>query len=295
MTIEPDTDVAIEEVGLPPKPKPATSKGMRILGVLVLIAWVLSILFCLFSYQQSLFEIGQFLTYSLTSFAGFYLACGSAKWWVRWLLACFCILLVASSHYSHDLLEGISYNGVFTVISAGFTFACRMILSTFRGESSAHQRFTIFGLMVVTAITAVCMLAVNYLFLSIGATEAAVAIAVLTVLGFAITAQCTPVWTNTKREAIVFAVSALLLAVPCSLIICGILAYFEMATQLVEEIIYPVWMIFLLLWLILYPLWFSFYALGWKLIDPSWKLGPRHAMKSAPRMKEDEVDVMMED
>lgn len=295
MAMEPDAAEVIEDVGSPPEPKPVTTGGLRIAGVLALLVWAISILICLFSSMRFTFEIGIFLIYSLTAFTGFYLACGNARWWARWLLASLSILLIASSHYSHDMLEGISYHGVFIVISAGFTFAGRMILSAFRGESSARQRFTIFGLMVVTAITAVCLLAINYLFLSNGATDVAVAIAILTVLGFAMTAQCTPAWTNTKREAFVFAATGFLIAIPSSLIIYGILAFSENTTQLVEEVMYPVWMIFLLLWLILYPLWFSFYALGWKLIHPSWKLGPRHAMKSAVRMKEKEVDVLMED
>lgn len=273
----------------------ASSWPWRILGALTLLTWTLLVLVVLILYQEPASEINVFLSYSLTAFLGFYLACGNIRWWWRWLVMVLTILLIVSVHFNPDKFQYIVYFGVLSMISAGFTYASRMILAAFRGESNPRQQFTIFGLMLVTTITAICLVALNHWFAEEGDPPIALLLTILIMLGFTMTAQLAAAWTRTKWEALAFAAIAAIAAVPASLVVYGTFAYIDDSPPDIEDVIYPVGLMSAFMWLILYPLWFSFYALGWKLIDPSWKLGPRHVAKPAAPREVKEFDVLMED
>lgn len=294
--METETDIATNKAGTPPETsRPKPTELMQLWGALSLLTWTLLIFAGLFVGTGPRLEINMYVSYSLTTIAGFYLACGNARWWVRWLLLGLAVLLIIFAHFNPDKYEGIAYFSIMGMISAGFTYLGRMIISAFRRESSPKQRFTIFGLMLATAITAVCMVALNHLVDSDGGPPVTLIIVVLILLGFMLTAQCAPLWTRTKWEALAFAVSGLLLAIPAGALIYVILHYFDNGRQAVDEIFFPISMMTFFVWLTLYPLWFGFYALGWTLIDPSWKLGPRYESKSPAKLEREDIDVLMED
>ena len=268
---------------------------LRALGVFSLLAWALLILAGLFSSTAAHREIDEHLTFSLCAFAGFYLACGNIRWWARWLVVGCILLLVVFTFEGLSFLEEMTYFGVLAMISAGFTFAGRMILSAVRGESSPRQRFTIFGLMLATAITSVCAVAMNQQFGLEEGSAVGFLIVLLFLIGFAMTAQFAVIWARTKWEILAFAAAAILVAFPTPFLIWQLIQLTDGSTMPLEDILYPIGMMTFFTWLILYPLWFSFHALGWKLIHPSWKLGPRHATKPAAPREVKEVDVLMED
>ncbi|MFN3152411.1 hypothetical protein [Bremerella sp.] len=271
-----------------PAAPPASSRPMPILGGMTLLAWTLLILSWLFYFSGPSSEINIFMGYSLTAFVGFYLACGSIRWWWRWLVVALTILLIISTHFDPDKLEGIVYFGVLSMIAAGFTYASRMILAAFRGEANQRQQFTIFGLMLVTTITAICLVAMNQLFMSEGLSSIALMVTVLIMLGFSMTAQLAPAWTRTKWEALLFAVVAAMMAVPSTLAVYGVFTFIDNSPPDLNDVVYPLALMTVFMWLILYPLWFSFHALGWK-------LGPRYAAKPTAHVEAKEVDVLMSD
>ncbi|PQO36839.1 hypothetical protein C5Y96_06645 [Blastopirellula marina] len=298
--METESDIAIEEPNCPAADVASTrqspsSKRLRTLGVISLVAWALAILYFLFGWRSRIIEITMFLSYSLTAFAGFYLACGNARWWVRWLLVSLAIQLITLANYNSSMLEGVTYFSVLAMISAGFTFAGRMVISAFRRESSPRQRFTIFGLMIVTAITAVCLVALNISLDSESGPSVLVIIAALIIIGFALTAQCASAWSHTKREGLVVGLTACLMGIPSSLSIHLLFHYIDRSPPEAGDVLIPVWTMVFFMWMLLYPLWFGFYALGWTLIDPGWKFGSGHATKPAAEVAEKEVDVLMED
>ncbi|WP_144970138.1 hypothetical protein [Bremerella volcania] len=171
----------------------------------------------------------------------------------------------------------------------------RMIISAFRRESSPRQRFTIFGLMIVTAITAVCLVALNLFLGSESSPSALLVIVILILVGFALTAQCASAWCRTKWETLVVALVALLVAIPAALGVHVLLHYVNKSPTEAGDVLIPIGTMVLFMWMLLYPLWFGFYALGWTLIDPSWKLGPRHVAGPKVAAPEEEFDVLMED
>lgn len=298
--METEHDVAIHEEGCPAEDHStatpsAPSRSLRILGVFSLLAWAMLVLGCLFQPTAFNFDIKVYISYSLTVFSGFYLACGNARWWARWLLASLIVLLILAAHDGSERVEGTTYFGVLAMIAAGFTYASRMIISAIRGESNPLQRFTIFGLMVVTAITAVCLVALNRLLLSEGEPSIVLLVVILIGLGFALMAQCVPAWTCNKRQAVTVVAIALVLAFLTSLILHQVFYYVDNTAPSFYDVLLPIWMITGFMWLVLYPLWFGFYALGWRLIDPSWKFGPRYQTESPARIEEKAVDVLMED
>ncbi|MFN3152410.1 hypothetical protein [Bremerella sp.] len=268
---------------------------LRLLGAFSLLAWALLILAGLFSSTAAHREMDEHLTFSLSAFAGFYLACGNFRWWARWLVAACILLLIVFAYEGPSFPEEMTYFGVLAMISAGLTFAGRMILSAVRGESSPRQRFTIFGLMLATAITSVCAVAMNQHFGLEESPAVGILIALLFLIGFAMTAQFAATWARTKWEILAFAAAAILVAFPTPFLVWQLIQLTDGAPMPVEDILYPMGMMTFFTWLILYPLWFSFYALGWKLIDPSWKLGPRYAAKPTAHVEVKEVDVLMED
>lgn len=290
-TLEADSSSEVPSLAVPSAP----SQLLRIVGAFTLLTWALLILVGLVLFNEPGSEINVFLSYSLSAFLGFYLACGSNRWWWRWLVVALTILLIISTHFAPDKLEGVVYLGVLSMIAAGFTYASRMILAAFRGEANQRQQFTIFGLMLVTTITAICLVAMNQIFMSEGRSSIALMITVLIMLGFTMTAQLAPAWTRTKWEALLFAVVAAIMAVPSTLAVYGIFTLIDNSPPDLDEVVYPLGLMTVFMWLILYPLWFSFHALGWKLIDPSWKLGPRHVPQPATPGEVKEVDVLMSD
>lgn len=273
----------------------ARSGQLRIFGMFSLLFWVLFILYCLYGWPDRRIDITMFICYSLTTFAGFYLACGNARWWARWLLVGLTILLITASNPGPGRFAGLAYFGVLAMISAGFTYASRMIISAFRRESSPRQRFTIFGLMIVTAITAVCLVALNLFPESERAPSALSIVLILVLLGFTLTAQCASAWYRTTRGALVVGFVALLLAIPVALGLHVMFHYVNKSPPDAGNVLIPIGTTVLFMWILLYPLWFGFHALGWTLIDPSWKFGPRYVPQPAAQVEVKEIDVLMSD
>lgn len=268
---------------------------MRGLGVFVLMIWAVSVLLLLFVPVDPSFETSIFFSYSLTAFVGFFLASGNARLWVRWLLVGLNVLLIFIAHANPSRIEGLIIFGVLTMISAGFTYAIRMILAAVLGESSPRQRFTIFGLMLATAVTAVCLVALNALFAPREDTPVALIGVILIGLGFSAMAQCAPAWARTKLQAVIIGVIALTLAFAMSLVLYQVFQLMDGAPPSFEEILLPIWVMIGLMWLIIYPLWFGVYAVGWNLVGPGWKLGQQVEAKPTANAAEEDVDVLMEE
>ncbi|PQO36838.1 hypothetical protein C5Y96_06640 [Blastopirellula marina] len=255
--------------------------AMLLLEIVVLFAW------------RSPGETGVFIRFGQAGIVGFYLACGWAKWWVRWLTAFAAVL--AFSLTMLELLDPVAFImfGVLIMISAGFTYLVRMIVAVIRGESNPTQRFTIFGLMIVTAIVAVCAMGMSNLAEFQEPARGASMVIMMAFFGLSLIVQCALLWTTTRRQAIAFGGSALSLAFIMPFAIYGVIFLSQDRMPPMSRVLVPCWLMVLTTWVTLYPLVFVFYGMGGSLINPSWKLKPRHELAVRPAKTETDVDVLM--
>ncbi|MEW4565121.1 hypothetical protein AB1K70_21530 [Bremerella sp. JC770] len=264
-------------------------------AALVLFAMLLLEVVVLFGWRTPGGEYGIFIRFGQGGIAGFYLACGWAKWWVRWLVALGAMLAFSVTMLQQGDPVAYVLFGMLIVISAGFTYLVRMIIAVIRGESSQTQRFTIFGLMIATAIVAVCVLGMSNLPEFQEPARGASMVLMLAIFGLSLIAQCSPLWTVTWRQAFALAGSALSLALVMPFVIYGVIYVFQDRMPSIWEVVQPCWLMVLATWATIYPLVFVFYGLGGSLIDPSWKLKPRSEAPSKPGRVEEDIDVLMED
>lgn len=264
-------------------------------AALVLFAMLLLEIVVLLAWRTPAGDIGIFLRFGQAGIVGFYLACGWAKWWVRWLVAFFAVL--AFSITMLQLWDAVAYVmfGILIMISAGFTFLVRMIVAVIRGESNPAQRFTIFGLMLVTGIVAVCALAMSNVREFQDSARSVSLVLMMMLFGLALIAQCSPLWTTTQRQTIAFVGSALSLAIIMPFFIFGVIYVVQERTPPIWDVVLSCWLMIFTTWVTLYPLVFVFYGMGGSLVDPSWKLKPRHKSQLRPARTETEVDVLMSD
>lgn len=257
--------------------------AMLLLEIVVLFAW------------RSRGEAGMVIRFGQSGIIGFYLACGWAKWWVRWLTAIAAVLAFSLTMIEQLNPDDFINFSVLIMTSAGFTYLVRMIVSVIRGESNPLQRFTIFGLMIVTAIVAACAMGMNQLPEFQEPARGASMVITMAMFGLSLIAQCALLWTTTRRQLIAFGVSALVLAFIMPFAIYGVFYLSQDRMPPISRMLVPCWVMIVTTWLTLYPLVFVFYGMGGSLINPSWKLKPRQ--KSAPRTArgEADVDVLMED
>jgi len=265
-------------------------------AALVLFAMLLTEVVVLFAWRTPGDEFGIFIRFGQAGIAGFYLACGWAKWWVRWLAAAVVVLALSITmlQQAADVVAYVMF-GVLIMISAGFTFLVRMIVAVLRGESSPTQRFTIFGLMIVTAIVAVCVVAMSNIPEFQEPARGASMVLMMALFGLSLIAQCTPLWTTSQPQALAFVGSALSLAVVMPFAIFGVIYVFGAQLPPLWDVLLPCWLMVFATWVTLYPLVFVFYGMGGALIDPSWKLKPRHQREPQPVPAESEIDVLMEE
>lgn len=257
--------------------------AMLLLEIVVLLAW------------RTPSDIGIFLRFGQAGIVGFYLACGWAKWWVRWLVAAGSVLgLSVTMLQPQDPVSYVMF-GVLIVISAGFTFLVRMIVAVIRGESSPTQRFTIFGLMLVTGVVAVCTVALNQLPEFQDTARGSSIILMMACFGLCLIAQCSPLWTTNPRQAIAFAASAISLALVMPFGIVGVIYVLQDQMPEMWNVVTACWGMAFTTWVTLYPLVFVFYGMGGALVDPSWKLKPRHERSLKPARVEPEFDVLLGD
>ncbi|QDU73400.1 hypothetical protein Pan97_03710 [Bremerella volcania] len=91
----------------------STRSGLlQLCGMVSLLVWALAILFCLYGWPDRRIEFTMFICYSLTTFAGFYLACGNARWWVRWLLVGMTILLILFANHGPGIPRRLRHDGL---------------------------------------------------------------------------------------------------------------------------------------------------------------------------------------
>lgn len=264
-------------------------------AALVLFAMLLTEVVVLFAWRTPGDEFGVFIRFGQAGIVGFYLACGWAKWWVRWLVAFAAVLAFSITMLQQADIAAYVMYGVLVMISAGFTYLVRMIVAVIRGESSPTQRFTIFGLMVVTAVVAVCAVAMSNIPEFQQPARGTSTVLMMALFGLSLIAQCSPLWTTCQRQASVFAGSAFSLAAVMPFAIYGLIYLFQDRMPTIWEVVIPCWLMIFTTWVTLYPLVFVFYGMGGSLVDPSWKLKPRHASAPRPARFESEVDVLMED
>ncbi|MBA2113168.1 hypothetical protein [Bremerella alba] len=264
-------------------------------AALVLFAMLLTEVVVLFAWRTFGGELAIFIRFGQAGVAGFYLACGWAKWWVRWLAALVAVLALSTTMLQQYNFAAYVLFGVLIMISAGFTFLVRMIVSVIRGESSPSQRFTIFGLMVVTAIVAVCVVAMSNVPQFQEPARGTSLALMMALFGLCLISQCSPLWTTSQRQAISFAGSAFSLAAVMPFAIYGLIYLYQNQMPPIMNVVLPCWLMVFTTWATLYPLMFVFYGLGGALVDPSWKLKSRHESSPSPRHIESEVDVLMDD
>ncbi|QDU73401.1 hypothetical protein Pan97_03720 [Bremerella volcania] len=264
-------------------------------AALVLFAMLLLEIVVLLAWRTPGEEHGIFIRFGQAGIAGFYLACGWAKWWVRWLVAFGAV--VAFSITMIQQIDPVAYVmfGVLIMLSAGFTYLVRMIVAVIRGESSSSQRFTIFGLMLVTGIAAVCAVAMSNLPEFQEPARGASIVIMMACFGLCLITQCSPLWTTSQRQAIPFVASAVSLALLMPFAICLVFYLIQDQMPPIWNVVSACWLMAFTTWVTLYPLVFVFYGMGGSLVDPSWKLKPRYERPHRPARIEAEVDVLMSD
>ncbi len=262
-------------------------------AALVLFAMLLLEIVVLLAWRTPGGDFGTFIRFGQAGIVGFYLACGWAKWWVRWLAAVVAVLAFSITMLIQADLVAYVMFGVLIMISAGLTYLARMIIAVIRGESSSTQRFTIFGLMIVTAIVAICTLAMSNLPEFREPARGVSMVIMMILFGLSLIAQCALLWTTTRQQTLAFAGSALSLAFIMPFAIYGVIYLSQDRMPPIWDVIVPCWAMVLTTWVTLYPLVFVFYGMGGSLIDPSWKLSPRQERAARPTRTEPDVDVLM--
>lgn len=258
--------------------------AMMLLEIVVLLAW-----------RNNGNDFGMFIRFGQAGIAGFYLACGWAKWWARCLVAAGTTATLVITLVEPTGLFSFILFGVIVVMSAGFTYLVRMIVAVVRGESSPTKRFTIFGLMVVTAIIALVAVLMSRAPELADTSFATTLVLFSSLIALTLAAQCSPLWGTTTRQVVTFFAGGVSLAVILPFVYLGLMFGLEDRLPDTLKTAFDFSVMIFTTWVTLYPLVFVFYGMGGSLVDPSWKLKPRHHRPAMPARAKAEVDVLMVD
>ncbi|MBI1249720.1 hypothetical protein GC197_17990 [bacterium] len=266
--------------------------------ILLLVGQLTTILWLLFSMPSGPMEYSIFFRLGLVGAAGFYFACGRLPWPLRLLSVALTVIMCVLSLRGPDSFEGIVVMGTVALIVTGLSYVIRMILAAILGESSPRQRFTIFGLMLVTSIVALCVFAFQWAAPSSADPKSLLGMLLMfTLFGLAFSAQGITLWANRLSELFVFAALALGLAFATPFFLYGVVISLSPNPPPggIGAFLWLTWFMMITFWLVLYPLWFALRGLGIELIDPGWKLGATQPSSPSRPGKEEDVDVLMQD
>ncbi|PQO36671.1 DUF805 domain-containing protein [Blastopirellula marina] len=239
------------------------------------VLWLLACVWLVAIIPMSLVLVGRdlddsgFLRFGYAGLAGFWLACGRPGWWVR-LFVVILIAILTGMTASAEFLEFASFTGVTIGVTAGMTYAVRMLLSYGFREDNQHRSFSIAAMMQITVVAALVVLALRYGGgLKGSPAEAALTLFYLTTLGFSLAAGCMPLWARRRRTLVGLSMSAIV-CVLITLVVTVIgSALFDHDPDWFDVI--KAYLVAIAgLWSLVVPLQFVLRAAKWNLVREDW-------------------------